>query len=225
MQRTLEPEVMDTPEEADGYDAMDHSGPNAAFVDRLVELGAWGHMLDIGTGPGHIPLLVAERIGDATVVGVDLAEHMLAHAERHRADSPHGARVEFRRADAKGLGFPDGAFDTVFSNTILHHIPDPVPFLREAHRVLRPGGVLLIRDLFRPPTPARARELVALHAAGESVYNQELFRASLHAALTPDELRGAADAAGLRDVQLVVDTDRHMSLQRAAAAPLPGKPL
>ena len=54
MQRTLEPEVMDTPEEADGYDAMDHSQANAAFVGRLVELGARGRMLDIGTGPGHI---------------------------------------------------------------------------------------------------------------------------------------------------------------------------
>ena len=216
MERTLEPEVMDTPEEADGYDAMDHTGPNAAFVDRLTELGASGRMLDIGTGPGHIPLLVAERLPDARVVGVDLAEHMLAHAERHRAASPCGDRVEFRRADAKGLDFEDDSVDAVFSNTILHHIPDPVPFLAEAWRVLRPGGALLIRDLFRPPTPERALELVHEHAAGENEYNRELFRASLHAALTPEELREVAAAAGLRGIEVVVDSDRHMSLQRSA---------
>ena len=81
MERTLEPEVMDTAEEADGYDAMDHSEPNAAFVERLCELEASGRMLDIGTGPGHIPVLICERVPDARVVGIDLSKSMLALAE------------------------------------------------------------------------------------------------------------------------------------------------
>jgi len=214
MERTLEPELMDTPEEADGYDAMDHSGPNTAFVERLIELGAHGRMLDIGTGPGHMPLLVCDRVADAHVVGVDLARHMLAHAERRLAASPHGGRVEFQLADAKGLDFPDHSFDVVFSNTILHHIPDPRPFLREAYRVLRPGGAFLIRDLFRPSTPDDALALVRRHAAGEAPYNQELFRASLHAALTPSELGALVRELDLDSLDLVIDTDRHMSLQR-----------
>lgn len=218
MERVLEPEVMDTPEEADGYDEMDHSAPNAAFVQRLVELGAGGRMLDIGTGPGHIPLLVCEHVDDAYVVGVDLAEHMLRHARRHRDASPFKDRVEFQLGDAKGLPFPDASFDTVYSNTILHHIPDPQPFLADAWRVLKPGGTLLIRDLFRPPTPERARELVQLHAAPATPYQQELFRASLCAALTPAELRETAQQAGLEGAQVVVDTDRHMSLQLARTA-------
>src|SRR5262245_4107858 len=101
MDRILEPEVMDTAEDAAAYDVMDHSEPNARFVARLVELGARGTMLDVGTGPGHIPLLVCERIPDARVIGVDLSTHMLRHAERHRQASPHRDRVEFRLADAK----------------------------------------------------------------------------------------------------------------------------
>ena len=213
MERTLEPEVMDTPEEADGYDAMDHSLPNGAFVDRLVELGARGRFLDIGTGPGHIPLLVCERIPSSTVVGVDLAEHMLRHAERHAATSPYRERVRYQKADAKALPFPDASFDAVYSNTILHHIPDPRPFLAEARRVLRPGGALLIRDLFRPPNHERVRELVAQHAAEETEYQQELFRASLCAALLPEELRALADEVGLGGAELAIDSDRHMSLQ------------
>lgn len=213
MERVLEPEVMDTAEEADGYDAMDHTEANEAFVKRLIELGAHGRMLDIGTGPGHIPLLVCERIPEATVVGIDLAQHMLAHAERHRAASPHADRVEFRLADAKGLEFPDASFDTVYSNTILHHIPDPRPFLSEAQRVLKPGGVLLVRDLFRPESNERALELVELHAGDSNEYQRELFRASLCAAFTPDELRGLVEEVGLESAEVVVDTDRHMSLQ------------
>lgn len=211
--RVLEPEVMDTAEEADGYDAMDHTGPNEAFVQRLVELEAHGCMLDVGTGPGHIPLLVCERISGARIVGIDLSTHMLRHAERHRQSSRHRERIEFRLGDAKGLPFDDGVFDVVFSNTILHHIPAPAPFLAEARRVLRPGGVFLVRDLYRPDSHARVKELVAQHAQGANAYQQELFRASLCAALTPAELREAADKAGLDEAHIVLDSDRHMSLQ------------
>lgn len=215
LERTLEPEVMDTPEEAQSYDAMDHGGANEAFVRRLVELGARGRMLDLGTGPGHIPLAVCDAIPDCEIVAVDLAQSMLAIAERHRGSSPHRDRVRFERADAKGLPYPDASFDAVFSNTILHHIPDPRPFLREARRVLAPDGVLFVRDLFRPTTARVADALVAHYAGTETPRNQELLRASLHAALTPRELRALADEAGLTEAVLVIDSDRHMSLQIA----------
>ena len=216
MERVLEPEYMDTPEEADGYDQMDHREPNLAFLERLVELGAQGKMLDIGTGPGHIPLLVAERIPDSTIIGIDMADHMLRHAERHRAPSPFRDRISFQRGDAKKLGYPDESFDCVFSNTILHHLPDPGPFLSESFRVLRRGGVLLIRDLFRPESEEDAQALVVLHASEANEYQKALFYASLCAAFTPDELREFATAAGLEGYEVVVDTDRHMSLQLSA---------
>ncbi|QDU69392.1 class I SAM-dependent methyltransferase [Engelhardtia mirabilis] len=213
MQRVLEPEVMDTAEEADEYDAMDHTEPNRGFVARLVELGAGGSMLDVGCGPGHVAVMVCDEIAEGSVLGVDLAQTMLTHAERHRSKSPHAERLSFRLADAKGLPFADGEFDTVYSNTILHHIPDPRPFLSELRRVLKPGGVLLVRDLFRPDDIERADELVALHAAGANPNQQALFHASLCAAFTPNELRALADESGLADAEIVVDTDRHMSLQ------------
>ena len=206
---------MDGDAEATAYADMDHTAVNQAFVDRLAALGARGRMLDIGTGPGDIPLLVVERWRDASVVAVDLAPAMLAIAARRRDTSPHAARVELLLGDARSLALEDASFDTVFSNTILHHLADPVPFLREAGRLLRPGGALLIRDLFRPPSEERVQELVALHG-GAAPGGRELFTDSLRAALTPDELRAAADAAGLTGAVLVIDTDRHMSLQLAA---------
>ena len=208
---------MDTAREADEYDAMDHGEANGRFVERLAELGARGRMLDIGCGPGHMALMVCARVPGARVVGVDLARTMLGYACRHRDASEHGPRVALARTDAKRLPFADGAFDAVFSNTILHHIPDPLPFLREARRVLRPGGALLVRDLFRPPTPERADELTALHAAGATPYQRDLLRASLGASFTHAELAALAAAAGLADAELVVDSDRHHSLQIAAA--------
>ena len=131
------------------------------------------------------------------------------------------SRLAFETGDAKALPYEDHSFDTVFSNTILHHIPDPLPFLREARRVLRPGGALLIRDLFRPDTSERADELVALHAAAASPEQQRLFRDSLCAAFTPEELRELADRAGLEHAQLVLDSDRHVSLQIRSASHSP----
>lgn len=218
IERRLEPEVMDTPEEASEYDAMDNREPNAAFTQRLAELGASGRMLDIGTGPGHIPLLVAARIPGSRIVGVDLSANMLAIAERHKAASAFADRIEFRLADAKGLPFADQSFDAIFSNTILHHIPDPRPFVAEAWRVLRPGGVFLIRDLFRPESEAAVERLVAEHAADATPEQRELLANSLGAALTPGELRDLVRELGLdrEGVEVVVDSDRHVSVQRAA---------
>jgi len=216
MERVQEPEVMDTAEEAAEYDAMDHAEPNASFLSRLLELGASGCFLDIGTGPGHLPLLVCEAVPGSQVIGIDLSENMLQHAERHRAISAHADRIEYHLMDAKDLSLPDDHFDAVYSNTIMHHIPDPRPFLSEALRLLRPGGTLLIRDLFRPDTEALRDELVDLYAGDASHSQRELFRASLHAAFTPEELRTIADDAGLTDAEVVIDTDRHMSLQIAS---------
>ena len=218
MERILEPEVMDTVEEAAEYDAMDHTGPNASFMERLLELGASGRFLDIGTGPGHIPLLICEELPGSSVLGVDLSENMLIHANRHRESSAFAERIEYKLMDAKDLELPDGHFDAVYSNTILHHIPDPRPFLSEAYRMLRPGGALLIRDLFRPESEERRDELVELYATDASSDQRELFRASLHAAFTPDELRAIANEAGLDDAEVIIDSDRHMSLQIAAKA-------
>jgi ubiquinone/menaquinone biosynthesis C-methylase UbiE len=216
IERKLEPEVMDTAGEAAAYDAMDHREPNAAFVRRLVELGAHGDMLDIGTGPGHIPILLCDAIADCRIVAIDLSKHMLAHARQHLAASPHGGRVTYQFADAKGLPFDDASFDCVFSNTILHHIPDPRPFIAEAYRVLRPNGALLIRDLFRPDSEAALAHLVDTYAAGQTPEQRQLFADSLRAALTPDELRDLLASLGLDGVEVVVDTDRHVSIQQKA---------
>jgi ubiquinone/menaquinone biosynthesis C-methylase UbiE len=213
LERVLEPEVMDTTEDADGYNAMDHSASSEAFVSRLIELGAEGYALDIGTGPGTIPVLACERIPGLRVMAVDMSPKMLAHAKRLADSSGNANRIEFQIADAKGLPFEDESFDVVFSNTILHHIPDPTHMLIEVGRMLRPGGTLLIRDLYRPNTKDELEALVAKHAADDTPYNRELFRASLYAALSVEELAMLAEAAFLEEAEIVIDTDRHVSLQ------------
>lgn len=217
LERVLEPEVMDNADEAASYDAMDHAQPNAAFVDRLLSLGVGrcAKALDLGTGPGDIPVLLCQQsAGRPAVFAVDLAKTMLDLAKPKVAAAGLSQRIGLAQMDVKALDLPDASFDAVFSNTILHHIPQPLAMLQEAARVLRPGGLLLIRDLRRPDSQQELDRLVALHAADCDDEQRRLFAESLHAALTPDELRGLAAQAGLIGAEVVVDTDRHMSLQR-----------
>lgn len=217
MQRVLEPEYMDTPDEANSYAAMDFTAVNTAVVDGFLALGGGScrNVVDLGTGPGDIPLQLAQRSSIPSITGVDAAATMLALARPKAQRLGLDRRVRFERADVKHLPYGAGSFDGVFSNTILHHIPEPTEFLREAARILAPGGVLMIRDLCRPETPAAARRLVELHAAAADAVQQELLYASLCAALTLPEVRAAAASAGLGRARIHMTSDRHYTIEIA----------
>src|SRR5689334_3574048 len=124
--RVLEPEVMDTPEEARDYDAMDHATVNRAFVaDFLAVWDGANPILDLGTGTAQIPIELCRQSPTAQVVAIDLAEHMLAAGRENVSRAGLDARVRLQRVDAKGLPFPDATFGSVISNSIVHHIPQP----------------------------------------------------------------------------------------------------
>jgi ubiquinone/menaquinone biosynthesis C-methylase UbiE len=201
---------MDSAEEAHDYDAMDHSTVNRVFVADFLAVGAGKTpVLDVGTGTAQIPIELCRQAADALVVGVDLAEHMLRVGRANVARANLGQRVRLELCDAKRLPFAGASFAAVISNSIVHHIPEPESVLREMVRVLRPGGVLFVRDLLRPADDAAVRRLVTTYAGDANDHQRQMFEDSLRAALTLDEIRGLV--AGLRfDPQGVRQTtDRH----------------
>src|SRR5262249_36334624 len=122
--RVLEPEVMDSAEEARDYDAMDHTQVNRVFVaDFLAVWCGTNPVLDLGTGTAQIPIELCLQAPAARVTAVDLAEHMLRRAEENVRRAGLVGRVRLQRSDAKGLAFADGSFAAVISNSIVHHIP------------------------------------------------------------------------------------------------------
>ena len=125
-------------------------------------------VLDLGCGPGISAFVLAERLGPkATVVGVDLADTMIDRARHHhRTRHARLANVRFEVADATALPLPDGAFDLVTGHSFLYLVPDRPGVLREARRVLAPGGTLVFMEPARGGSlTAAARE--ASTAAGE----------------------------------------------------------
>ena len=216
MKRILEPEVMDTREEAEAYEAMDHSAVNTAFVDRVVELGASeGHFLDLGTGPAQIPIFLAQRCPKIRITGIDLSVNMLTLGEQHVAEAKLGDRITLECVDAKVLPYPDQSFDGVISNSIIHHLPDPMAAFREISRVIRPSGLIFIRDLMRPDTPETAQALVDLYAADDTPYQKKLFYDSFLAALTIPEIEAMLTQTSLADAIVVQSSDRHWSVERS----------
>jgi ubiquinone/menaquinone biosynthesis C-methylase UbiE len=208
--RVLEPEVMDSPEEARDYDAMDHTGVNRVFVaDFLAVWDGRGPVLDVGTGTAQIPLELCRQNPAARVLAVDLAEHMLAVARANVRQAGLEDRVEVRRCDAKGLPFTDSAFGAVISNSIVHHIPEPATVLAEMVRVAAPGARLFLRDLLRPADEAQLGYLVHAYAGLANAHQRKMFADSLSAALTLEEIRDLVAALGFARDEVRQTTDRH----------------
>ena len=210
LERVLEPEVMDTPEEAFDYDTMDHSAVNQKFVDDLLQVpGVRGDILDLGTGTAQIPVLLCEQLKDCRVMAVDMAIEMLELAKYNVEAASMITRITLAHVDAKRMGYEDQMFDVVMSNSIIHHIPEPIHCLKESVRVTRKGGVLFFRDLMRPNSRDELNQLVETYAGDQNEHQRKMFAESLHAALTVEEMRDLISSLGFDRDTVQATSDRH----------------
>ena len=131
-------------------------------------------LLDAGCGSGAITIGLARRTAPGRLVGIDLEPGQVARA-RALAAQRQATNVRFAAADLYRLPFPDGSFDAAFAHNVLEHLADPLAAMLEIRRVLRPGGVVGVRDpdfgtaVLSPPIPLverAGRLLVRLRALG-----------------------------------------------------------
>jgi ArsR family transcriptional regulator len=134
-------------------------------------------LLDIGTGTGRILQVLAPHVERA--IGIDQSREMLAVARTNLARSGN-ANVEIRQADMYALPFPSMSVDVVTIHQVLHYAEDPAAVLREAARVLRPGGTMLVVDF----APHDVVELRREHA-------------HVHLGFADNQVSGWLSAAGL----------------------------
>ncbi len=214
LKRVLEPEVMDTPEEARDYNDMDHQAVNRALVDDLLEFAqlhdhSLGDVLDLGTGTALIPIELCKSDPDCRVMAIDMAVHMLDLARYNLEANGMTRRITLAQVDAKRMPYSDGMFTTVISNSIIHHIPDPQSCVSELVRVTAPGGLIFVRDLLRPKDNETVKRLVEQYSGQENEHSQQMFEDSLRAALSLEEMRELVAQFDFDRESVQQTTDRH----------------
>ena len=128
------------------------TSPLADRMIRLANIQPGEHILDVGTGTGVVAFRAATKVGDGgRVVGIDLSEGMLSAANAKAERVGLAERIAFRQMDAEKLEFPDATFDVAVSLFALLHFPNPLTALKEIHRVLKPGGRLVVAVGSSPP--------------------------------------------------------------------------
>lgn len=209
--RTLEPESMDSPAEAMAYDEMDHQAVNEQFVADLLSFQALteGELLDLGTGTARIPIALCRRIEEVRIVAADLSLAMLDVARINLEIAGLIDRILLVHGDVKQFAWDDDRFTAVISNSLLHHLADPRPALEQAVRLTAGDGILFFRDLLRPASETQLEQLVSVYAGNESDHARQLFRQSLHAALSLDEIRHLVEQLGFEADTVHASSDRH----------------
>jgi ubiquinone/menaquinone biosynthesis C-methylase UbiE len=119
---------------------------HAAFF--LPHLQSGMSLLDCGSGPGSITIDLAALVAPGEVIGIDMAENHLEIGRRN-AKERGVSNIRFETANVYELPFTDNSFDAVFSHAVVEQLDDPLKALREQYRVLKPGGILAIRDADR----------------------------------------------------------------------------
>lgn len=202
------------------------------LIDRL-DVPAAGLTLDVATGRGVIPLALTERAGwTGRVVGLDITPEMLKGARQGLAERGASGRVALVCGSGMRLPFGDATFDTAICALATHHMDVPA-LLRQLHRVLRPGGQLLIADvalahLFRTlPGRALLRILAWWYGRREGAARMQAEMEAVPNMLTPEQWRNALTGAGFTIVDLTTLPARRAwyppgILAKAASTNLPG---
>jgi molybdopterin/thiamine biosynthesis adenylyltransferase/ubiquinone/menaquinone biosynthesis C-methylase UbiE len=194
------PELYDDPHSSQAYIQASQKGV-VALTERLFVreiLKEFGHLpnlrvLDVGTGPGWIPTLLAKARPEWKITALDASPSMLAFAKRN-AES-QGAKIKWVKSDAAETGLQAHQFDLVVSHYAFHEFSDPLAVLTEMMRLTRHRGTIKIQDLKRPP-----RLLFPLVLMWGFLYSPEMRRQyweSLRAAYTISEMSEIFKSCGV----------------------------
>jgi len=218
MKRRLEPELMDTVEQARAYASADFTESNTLFM-RLLEEQQPGELvnaraLDLGCGPADIVIRFLRRYTKASCDALDGSQPMLDLAQADIDALPGVARrARLVRDLLPSATLERTAYDLILSNSLLHHLHQPRVLWDTVQAVAKPGALVLIMDLMRPASAGWAAALVQSYARDEAEVLKQDFLNSLFAAFEPAEVAEQLKAAGLDDqLGVHVVSDRHLAV-------------
>ncbi len=221
MQREPEPELMDDAAQAAAYAHADFDEAHSRFIQLFREAfpGAdvSGTVLDLGCGPADISLRFAHAYPRCVVHGVDGAQAMLAHGRARLQQEGFERRVRLIHGYLPGASLALNVYDAVISNSLLHHLRDPLVLWRTINQYAKTDAPIFVMDLLRPASRAAAQALVDAYAADEPAILRHDFLHSLLAAYRPDEVAVQLHAAGLDGLQIKQVSDCHLLVYGRAA--------
>ena len=153
-------------------------------------------MLDLGSGAGFDAFLAAKAVGPkGLVIGVDMTAEMITKARQNKAKGGY-TNVEFRLGEIESLPVADGSVEVILSNCVINLSPDKAKVLREAFRVLKPGGRLAIADIVAlAPVPENIRKDV------------ELYTACAAGAAFVEDVKAMLKVAGFDDIRIELNAE------------------
>lgn len=213
MKRIPEPELMEDEAQARAYAQADFGEPHDHFIELFRKhFPGWqarGRVLDLGCGPADITLRFARAFPACRLLGVDGAQAMLDYGRQAVAAAGLESRVTLVRARLPEAVLPDQDYDAVISNSLLHHLAEPMVLWESIRRYAGTGAPVFVMDLMRPDSRATARDLQQRYAADEPPVLQQDFYHSLLAAYTPEEVEAQLTMAQL-PFEVRVVSDRHL---------------
>jgi ubiquinone/menaquinone biosynthesis C-methylase UbiE len=213
MQRIPEPELMTGSEQSRAYAKADFAEPHdrciALLKESLPHLPAQGHALDLGCGPADITIRFARAFPSWSVDGLDGAPAMLKYGQLALQQLQLQGRVRLLEAYLPDGDAPCDRYDLIFSNSLLHHLADPMVLWRSIQRWSTAGTQVFVMDLMRPDTPETATQLVTQYAANEPEILRHDFYHSLLAAYRITEVQQQLSGANLGYFSVKSVSDRH----------------
>ena len=201
---------MEDQEQVKAYAEADFSEPHQNFVTQVCHyIGPdfSGKALDLGCGPGDISFRFANKFPKSRIDALDGSRAMLEYG---KSSIPSALKKQINFVHAKlPLSSTIEFYDVIYSNSLLHHLPDPQVLWQTVKQCAREGGKVIIMDLLRPADKKTARKLVEEYANDEPEILKHDFYYSLLAAFTLDEIHLQLTEAELNfEVQQV--SDRHV---------------
>jgi len=182
-------------EDLSGVPAESNLGLGCGNPAALAGLKEGETVLDLGAGAGIDCFLAARKVGPTgRVIGVDMTPQMIDRA-RENVRKSGAANIEFRLGEIESLPAADASIDVIISNCVINLSPEKDRVFREAFRVLKPGGRLLVSDIvLSRPLPKALQESAAVYTA------------CVAGAMLRDDYLKEIEAAGFRRVEIVSET-------------------
>ncbi len=213
MKRIAEPDLMDTKEQAEAYAGADFSEAHDSFVTNFISRFPdflSGDVLDLGCGTADVVIRFAQAFPNTHITGVDGAQAMLDIGLRDLEKAGFSHRITLRKCLLPDKELSSRKFDAVISNSLLHHLGNPLIIWDIIDMCSKEGAPLFVMDLLRPDRPDMAGELVQRYAGDAPPVLQKDFYNSLLAAYSADEIREQLIKTGLDYLNVEVVSDRHL---------------